>query len=49
MMPEFVHEFEPGPLTRNFLDNLVATWPRRAIQRYIDYNGDQSTDDQYKA
>ena len=28
---------------------MVATWPQRTIQRDIDYNGDPSTDDQYKA
>ena len=43
-----VHEFEPGPLSQNFLDNLVGTWPRRTVLRHIDYNGDPSTDDQYK-
>ena len=42
-------EFETGPLTQNFLDNLVSTWPRRTIQRGIGHNGDPSTDDQYKA
>ena len=41
-------EFEPGPLTQNFLDNLAATWPRRAIQRGINHDGDSSTDDRYK-
>ena len=43
-----VHEFGPGPLSRNFIDNLIEIWPRRTILRYIDYNGDLSTDDQYK-
>ena len=43
-----VHEFEPGPLSQNFVDNLTGTWPRRTILRQIDYNGDLSTDDQYK-
>ena len=43
-----VHEFEPGPLSQNFMDNMTETWPRRTILRYIDYNGDLSTDDQYK-
>ena len=43
-----VYNFEPGPLTHNFLDNLVGTWPRITIMRHIDYNGDLSTDDQYK-
>ena len=43
-----VHEFEPGPLSQNFMDNLTGTWPQRTILRYIDYNGDLSTDDQYK-
>ena len=43
-----VHEFEPGPLSQNFVDNLVGTWPRRTILRHIDYDGDLSTDDQYK-
>ena len=43
-----VHEFEPGPLSQNFMDNLTGTWPRRTILRYIDYNGDLSNDDQYK-
>ena len=43
-----MHEFEPGPLSQNFLDNLIATWPRRTIQRYIEYDEDRSTDDQYK-
>ena len=42
------HDFEPGPLSQNFLDNMVETWPRRTILRRIDYNGDMSTDDQYK-
>ena len=48
MIPELAHEFELRPLTQNFLDNLVTTWPRRTIQRNIDYNRDPSTDDQYK-
>ena len=43
-----VHEFEPGPLSQNFVDNLTGTWPRRTILRQIDYNEDLSTDDQYK-
>ena len=43
-----VHDFEPGPLTQNFADNLIGTWPRKTIVRHIDYNGDFSTDDQYK-
>ena len=43
-----VHEFEPGPLSQNFVDNLVETWPRRTILRHIDYDGDLSIDDQYK-
>ena len=43
-----VHDFEASPLSQNFLDNLVETWPRRTILRYIDYNGDLSIDDQYK-
>ena len=43
-----VHEFRPEPLSQNFMDNLVGTWPRRTILRYIDYDGDLSTDDQYK-
>ena len=43
-----MHEFEPGPLSQNFLDNLIATWPHRTIQRYIEYDEDRSTDDQYK-
>ena len=43
-----IHEFELGLLSQNFLDNLVATWPRRTIQKYIEYDGDRSTDDQYK-
>ena len=43
-----MYEFEPGPLSQNFLDNLIATWPRRTIQRYIEYDEDRSTDDQYK-
>ena len=43
-----VHEFEPGSLSQNFVDNLTGTWPRRTILRQIDYNGDLSTDDQYK-
>ena len=49
LIPELMHEFEPGPLTQNFLNNLVAMWPSRTIQRHIDYDGDPSTDDQYKA
>ena len=49
LIPQLVPEFETGPLTQNFLDNLVSTWPWRTIQRGIDYNGDPSTDDQYKA
>ena len=49
LIPQIVPEFETGPLTQNFLDNLVSTWPRRTIQRGIDYNGDPSSDDQYKA
>ena len=43
-----VHEFELGPLTQNFLDNLVAIWPHRFIERRINRDGDLSTDDQYK-
>ena len=43
-----VHEFGLGPLSQNFVDNLTGTWPRRTILRHIDYNGDLSTDDQYK-
>ena len=48
LIPEPVHEFEPGSLSQNFVDNLIETWPRRTILRHIDYNGDLSTDDQYK-
>lgn len=44
-----MHEFEPGPLTQNFLDNMTVTWPQRIIKRNIDYNGDPSTDNQYTA
>ena len=43
-----VHEFGSGPLSQNCVDNLTRTWPRRTIMRQIDYNGDLSTDDQYK-
>ena len=43
-----VHDFEPGPLSQNFVDNLVETWPHRTILRHIDYNADPSTNDQYK-
>ena len=43
-----MHEFEPGSLSQNFIDNLVTTWPRRTIQRYIEYNRNRSNDDQYK-
>ena len=43
-----IYEFELGPLSQNFMDNLVETWPRRIILRHIDYDGDLSTDDQYK-
>lgn len=43
-----VHEFKLGPLSHNFLDHLVETWPCRTIMRCIDYDGDLSTDDQYK-
>ena len=43
-----VHEFELGPLSQNFVDNLVGTWPRRTILRHINYDGDLSTNDQYK-
>ena len=43
-----VHEFEPRSLSQNFMDNLIGTWPRRTILRQIDYNGDLSTEDQYK-
>ena len=43
-----VHEFGLGPLSQNFVDNLTKTWTRRTIMRHIDYNGDLSTDDQYK-
>ena len=45
---EPVHEFRPALLSQNFVDNLSGTWPRRTIMRHIDYNGDLSTDDQYK-
>ena len=48
LIPELVHKFETRPLTQNFLDNLATTWPRRTIQRNIDYHGDSSTDDHYK-
>ena len=41
-------EFESGPLTQNFLDNLAATWPHRTIQRGINHDEDPSTDDRYK-
>ena len=43
-----VHEFGPGPLSQNFVDNLIETWPRRTVLRHIDYNGDLSADDKYK-
>ena len=43
-----VHEFGPEPLSQNFMDNLVGTWPRRTILRHIDYDGDLSTNNQYK-
>ena len=43
-----IHEFGPGPLSQNFMENLVRTWPRRTILRHIDYDGDLSTDDHYK-
>ena len=43
-----VYEFGPRALSQNFVDNLTGTWPRRTILRQIDYNGDLSTDDQYK-
>ena len=43
-----MHEFEPGPFSQNFLDNLVITWSRKTIQRYIEYDGDRSIDDQYE-
>ena len=45
---ELMPEFESGPLTQNFLDNLAATWPHRTIQRGINHDGDSSTDDRYK-
>ena len=45
---EPVHEFGPRPLSQNFVDNLVGTWPQRTILRHIYYDGDLSTDDQYK-
>ena len=48
LIVEPVHEFEPGPLSQNFVDNLIETWLRRTIMRQINYNGDLSTDDQYK-
>ena len=43
-----VHEFGPGSLSQNFMENIVGTWPRRTILSHIDYDGDLSTDDQYK-
>ena len=43
-----VHDFKPGPLSQNFLDNLIETWPHRTILRHIDYDRDFFTDDQYK-
>ena len=43
-----VHEFESEPLTHNFLDNLIVTWPHRLIKRSINYDEDLSNDDQYK-
>ena len=30
-----VHDFELGPLSQNFLDNLVGTWHRKTILRHI--------------
>ena len=48
LITELVLEFEPGPLSQNFMDNLVRTWPRRTVLRHIDYDGDMSTDDHYK-
>lgn len=47
-IPQLMPEFESGPLTQNFLDNLAVTWPRRTIQRGINYNEDPSTDHYYK-
>ena len=43
-----IHEFGPGPLSQNFVDNLTGTWPRKTILRYINYNGDFFINDQYK-
>ena len=43
-----VYEFKLGSLSQNFLNNLIETWPRKTILRRINYNGDLSTDDQYK-
>ena len=43
-----VYEFEPEPLSQNFLDNFFGIWPCKIILRHIDYNGDPSIDDQYK-
>ena len=48
LIMEPVHEFGPGPLSWNFMENLLGTWPQRTILRHIDYEGDLSTDDQYK-
>ena len=45
LIVEPVHEFEPGLLNQNFLDNLIATWPHKTIHRHISYDGDQTTDD----
>ena len=43
-----IQEFEPGPLTQNFLDNLIVTWPHRFVERRINRDEDLSTDDPYK-
>ena len=36
-----MHDFEPGPLTQKFLDNLTMTWPRRTIHMNIDGKNSQ--------
>ena len=47
-MAGLIHKFEQGPLIQNFLDNLLALWTHRFIERCINYDGNLSIDDRYK-
>ena len=46
---ESTHGFQAGPLTQNFIQNLLLSWLCRTIRRNISIDGDITTDDHYKA